>query len=119
MSRTLIDLTGKDRAINLEVKTALGTYFVNLEFVGHAYGEGADDVQVNIYKPTHHNTMGPSGIPVEGPNSIVRGDNKGGPIFLKSPEDPNASGIWYEFHQVGDLPPVRSFDKPPEINEDN
>jgi hypothetical protein len=112
MSRIHIDLEGKDRCINLEVKTALGTYFVNLEFLGHEYGEGSDDVQVNIYKPTQHNEMGINGIPVEGPNSIVRGDNRGGPIFTKSPEDHNASGIWYEFHQVGNLPPVRSFDKP-------
>jgi hypothetical protein len=113
--------------VNLEVTDKHGeVYAVNLEFVAHDFD--ADDVQVSVYKlPKNHEELiakhpGFTDILNQSENSSFRLSNGGiCPIYppnvllhnekiidKRASEHTMIPNVWFEFHQVDDLPAVRS-----------
>jgi hypothetical protein len=96
-----------DRVVSLAVTDKHGeVYKVNLEFVAHDFD--TDDVQVSVKKMPmdwEQRMEKDHSCPVYSANQILYNER---PVMTKKQSGHALDSVWYEFHDVGNLPAVRS-----------
>lgn len=100
-----------DRVVILSVTDQYGEkYRIAIEFLNHWVQE--DDVQVNIYKELEDGGCMTANQILFNDETVARvkrkevKDTDGKVLFVDTTRI--VGGVWYEFHQVDDIPAVRS-----------
>lgn len=94
------------RVVNLAVTDKHGeVYKVMMEFVAHDYD--VDDVQISVHKlpKDWKERMKAGSCPIYPANDMIHNDKA---IDKRSPGGYMLGNVWYEFHDVGEMPAVRS-----------